>query len=140
MATLVASRVFSIAPWLNTGEMAPVVTPRPTCIGFALDPPTVWLTRSWHVTELDLKPDVLLFAGLFPITLRYEPFALRPERPAEKEPTAMFLLPCAAASLPPRRLQRNAQCPTANSQSPGSWMFEGGGYLRFTRLRRLARL
>src|SRR5688572_21560044 len=105
MATLVASRVFSIAPWLNTGEMAPVVTPRPTCIGFTLDPPTVWLTRSWKVTELALKPTVLMFARLFPITLRYAPFALRPERPAENEPTAIMCAPCAAASLPPPRLR-----------------------------------
>src|SRR5215210_3318476 len=73
--------------------MAPVVTPRPTCIGFRLDPPTVWLTRSWNVTELDLKPTVLMFARLFPITLRYVPFALRPERPAEKEPTAIMCAP-----------------------------------------------
>ena len=56
MATLVASRVFSMAPWLKIGEMAPVVTPRPTCIGFELEPPTVWLTRSMKLTVLDLKP------------------------------------------------------------------------------------
>src|SRR5436190_21189092 len=86
MATLVASRVFSIAPWLNTGEMAPVVTPRPTCIGFELVPPIVWLTRSMNVTELDLKPTVLMFARLLPMTLRYVPFAFSPERPAENEP------------------------------------------------------
>src|SRR5688572_13993535 len=89
MATFVGSRVFSIAPWLNTGEIAPVTTPRPTCIGLALEPPTVWLTRSMNVTPLDLKPIVLMFARLLPITLRYCAFAFRPDRPAENEPTAI---------------------------------------------------
>ena len=54
-----------------------------------LDPPTVWLTRSMNVTALDLKPIVLMFARLFPITARYCPFALRPDSPAENEPTAI---------------------------------------------------
>lgn len=54
MATLVASRVFSMAPWLKTGEIEPVTTPRPTCIGLMLVPPTVWLTRSAKLTELVL--------------------------------------------------------------------------------------
>src|SRR4029450_1013045 len=92
MATFVFSRVFSMAPWLKTGEMDPVTTPRPTCIGLTLDPPTVWLTRSMKVTPLDLKPIVLMFARLFPITARYCPLALRPESPAEKEPTAIYLV------------------------------------------------
>ena len=70
MATFVASRVDSGAPWLNTGEIDPVTTPRPTCIGFWLPPPMVWLTRSMKVTELVLNPTVLMFARLLPITLR----------------------------------------------------------------------
>ena len=70
MATLVDSRVFSIEPWLNTGEMEPVVTPRPTCIGLMLEPPTFWLTRSMNETVLALKPIVLMFARLLPMTLR----------------------------------------------------------------------
>jgi hypothetical protein len=64
------SRVFSIVPWLKTGEIDPVTTPRPTCMGLPLDPPTVWLTRSMKDTELDLKPIVLMFARLLPITLK----------------------------------------------------------------------
>ena len=93
MATLVASREFSIAPWLNTGEIAPVTTPRPTCIGLTLVPPTVWLTRSAKLTELVLKPTVLMFARLLPMTLRYVELALRPDRPAENDPTAMMCSP-----------------------------------------------
>ena len=70
MATLVASREFSIEPCANTGEMAPVTTPRPTCAGFTLVAPTVWLTRSEKLTALVLKPTVLMFARLLPMTLR----------------------------------------------------------------------
>ena len=39
-------------------------------MGLPLDPPTVWLTRSMKDTELDLKPIVLMFARLLPITLK----------------------------------------------------------------------
>ncbi len=69
MATLVASPEFSMPPWLKTGEMAPVATPRPICIGFWLVPPTDWLTRSENDTLLALKPTVLRFARLLPMTL-----------------------------------------------------------------------
>ncbi len=54
MATLVGSDEFSMLPWLNTGEIDPVTTPRPICVGFSLVLPTVWLTRSAKLTELDL--------------------------------------------------------------------------------------
>ena len=81
-----------MAPWLNTGEIDPVPTPRPTCVGLALVLPTFWLTRSPKATALDLNPIVLMFDRLFPMTLRAVPFALRPESPAENDPTAMSLL------------------------------------------------
>ena len=53
------------------GEIAPVVTPRPICIGFELEPPTFWLTRSMNWTELALNATVLMFARLLPITLSF---------------------------------------------------------------------
>ena len=93
MATLVASLEFSMGPWLNTGEIEPVATPRPICIGFWLVPPTVWLTRSAKLTTLDLKPTVLMFARLFPMTLRYVEFAVRPASPDENDPTAIYTPP-----------------------------------------------
>src|SRR5665647_3423978 len=84
IATLVASVVFWIEPWLNVGEIDPVVTPRPTCIGFELVPPTVWLTRSWNDTLLALKPMVLMFARLLPMTPKATALALRPDSEDEK--------------------------------------------------------
>jgi hypothetical protein len=54
MATSVSEVVLSIGPWLKLGEIEAVWTPRPICIGFVLDPPTVWLTRSEKVTVLVL--------------------------------------------------------------------------------------
>ena len=70
MAALVGSPVLSMAPWLKTGDIEPVTTPRPTCIGLMLDPPVVWLTRSMNVTALLLKPIVFMFARLLPMTFR----------------------------------------------------------------------
>ena len=75
MATCVLTPVFSRPPCVKFGEMAPVVTPRPICIGFALAPPTFWLTRSMNCTELALKPTVLMLARLLPITLSFCWFA-----------------------------------------------------------------
>ena len=54
MATLVATPVASNPPCEKFGEIEPVATPNPTCIGLTLDPPTDWLTRSEKVTVLDL--------------------------------------------------------------------------------------
>ena len=63
--------VVSTPPCAKFGEIAPIVTPRPTCIGFALGPPTDWLTRSENSTVLALKPTVLMFARLLPMTLSF---------------------------------------------------------------------
>jgi hypothetical protein len=69
------------------------VTPRPICIGFALGPPTDWLTRSEKFTELPLKATVFRFARLLPITLSFCWLALRPDRLAEKEPMDIEISP-----------------------------------------------
>src|SRR5216684_2616752 len=66
IATLVADRLDSIVPCVNTGEIAEMPTPRPICVGFSLEPPTFWYTRSRNATELALKPTVLIFARLLP--------------------------------------------------------------------------
>ena len=71
IATLVATPVFSMPPCLKFGEIDPVATPRPICVGLALEPPTDWLTRSAKSTMLDLKPTVLRFARLFPMTFSF---------------------------------------------------------------------
>ncbi|MGC4085793.1 MAG: hypothetical protein QM736_27620 [Vicinamibacterales bacterium] len=85
MATLVAMPVLSKPPCVKIGEIAPVVTPRPTCIGFTLVPPTDWLTRSANCTALALKPTVLMLARLLPMTFNFCWLALSPERLAEKD-------------------------------------------------------
>src|SRR3954449_2261840 len=78
-------------PCEKFGEIEPVVTPRPICIGLALDPPTDWLTRSAKLTELDLKPIVLMLARLFPMTLSFCWLAFRPERLVENDITLVLL-------------------------------------------------
>jgi len=82
-------------PWLKTGEIDPIRTPRPIWAGLTLVVPVDWLTKSAKLTALALKPTVLMFARLLPITLRYCACALSPESAAENDPTAMtcsFLL------------------------------------------------
>ena len=85
MATLVATPVFWMPPCPKFGEIDPVVTPRPTCAGFALVPPTDWLTRSENSTVLALKPTVLRFARLLPMTSSFCCWALSPERLVEND-------------------------------------------------------
>src|SRR5262245_7266832 len=85
MATFVGTPVFSMPPWRKLGEIEPVVTPRPTCIGLAVEPPTDWLTRSANSTVLLLIAIVLMFARLLPITLSFCWFELSPERLAEND-------------------------------------------------------
>src|SRR3954467_5789768 len=95
MATLVGTPVLAMPPWEKFGEIEPVVTPRPICIGLELDPPTDWLTRSEKFTELDLKPIVLMFARLFPMTLSFCWLAFSPERLVENDIT--LVLPSASS-------------------------------------------
>src|SRR5687768_3052262 len=93
MATLVASWLLSMAPWVNDGEIEPTPTPRPICIGFDDEPPTDWLTRSENCTALALNPTVLIFARLLPITPKYMLLARSPESAAENEPRAIDYSP-----------------------------------------------
>src|SRR4029077_14268255 len=85
IATLVGTPVFEMPPWRKLGLIDPIVTPRPICMGFALEPPTDWLTRSEKLTSLSLNASVLMLARLFPTTSSACWLALKPEKLVEKE-------------------------------------------------------
>ena len=85
MSTLLGTPVLAMPPCRKFGAIHPVVTPRPTCIWFELDPPTDWLTRSEKLTLLDLKAIVLMLARLFPMTSSFCWLAVNPERLVEKD-------------------------------------------------------
>jgi hypothetical protein len=81
------------APWEKFVEIAPSRTPRPTCAGLVPPRPAVgapaavtsWLSVSSKVVWLVLKPVVLMFAMLFPVTSIICWWARRPLMPAKSE-------------------------------------------------------
>src|SRR5262249_44759703 len=75
----------SIAPWVKSVRIVPMRVPRPTLPVF---PPASAEIRSANSVRLPLKPTVLTFAMLLPMTERPAPLAASPLRPVDNAPNS----------------------------------------------------
>ena len=131
MAKSVFRPVACSEPCVCRTSMPPIFMPRPTCCGFvpprlsvgAEAPEIVWVSMSWKVTRLALKPCVLTFAMLLPTTSMYVMWFCRPAMAANNA-FIMMTSPVLPGAFPGRR-----QRPGATSLSSWPPPFEGDHWL-----------